>query len=342
MNKEEEGTRTYREQTATSASDAWAGEWNERTEYLVGARGVAALREACVVVVGVGGVGAYAAEMVARAGVGALFLVDGDVLTVTNLNRHLLGVRADVGTPKVELMARRVRAFNPACAVTARAEFVREDTPRAYFPARVDVLIDACDIASVKAHLAALCLAHDIPAVIATGAARRLDPTRVRLALLSETEGDPLAALLRRRLRRLCGDAALDRLTVVVSDEPPRPMPAACKDVRGRAILPSFCTTPAAAGCAAAHFAIQRILVAAGVVPNTLPVPKTRAAKAKLEKMKKKHNKQHQGHDQQHAQKRPRDVSPAAPAPAEAAPMEVTETAPAPAAAAAVEEEQQH
>ena len=316
----EEREKRQLEQTTTSEGDAWKGEWNERTEYLLGARGVAALRDACVVVVGVGGVGAYAAEMVARAGVGALFLVVGDVLTVTNLNRHLLGVRADVGTPKVELMARRVRAFNPDCAVTTRAEFVRADTPREYFPARIDVLIDACDIASVKAHLAELCLAHDIPAVIATGAARRLDPTRVHLALLSETEGDPLAALLRRRLRRICDDAALDRLTVVVSDEPPRPMPAVCKDVRGRAILPSFCTTPAAAGCAAAHFAIQRILIAAGLVPNTLPVPKTRSAKAKLEKMKKKRNKQHQQQgqqqqqqqEQQQAQKRPRDVPEAA------------------------------
>ena len=307
---EKEEKKTQREQTATSESDAWKGEWNERTEYLIGERGVAALKEACVVVVGVGGVGAYAAEMVARAGVGALFLVDGDVLTVTNLNRHLLGARADVGTAKVDLMARRVRAFNPACAVTARAEFVREDTPRAFFPARVDALIDACDIASVKAHLAALCLAHGIPAVVATGAARRLDPTRVRLALLSETEGDPLAALLRRRVRRLCGDAALDRLTVVVSDEPPSPVPAACKDGRGRATLPSFCTTPAAAGCAAAHFAITRILAAAGVVPDTLPAPKTRSARAKLEKAKKKRINAHtqQIHQQSEGQKRPRDA----------------------------------
>ncbi len=216
---------------------------------------------------------------------------------MTNLNRHLLGSRADVGTPKVALMARRIASFNPECVVTTRYEFIKENTPREFFPEKLDVLIDACDVASVKAHLAIMCLENNIPEVVAGGAARRLDPTKIHLSTLSETEGDPLAALLRKMIRKTCGEESLDRITVVVSDEPPMSIPTECKDVRGRAILPSFCTTPAAAGCAAAHFAIQTVLSTAGVIKSSLPVPKSKSAKARELKKKKKTAAQKRPHD---------------------------------------------
>jgi len=225
-----------------------------------------------VAVIGIGCVGGWCVEALARAGVGRMLLVDGDTLALTNINRHVLGTPAAVGRPKVELARERVLAINPRAVVECRCEFVRPDTPLlgALLPAGVHVVVDACDSLPVKAHIAEECsmATPPVPLICALGAARRLDPTRVRVTTLGKTFGDPLAARLRKALRKTCGQDALSRISVMFSDEPPCGMPEKrCIDPSGAKVLPSFVTVPAAAGLAAAHFVVSRIIAASGDPP---------------------------------------------------------------------------
>jgi tRNA A37 threonylcarbamoyladenosine dehydratase len=197
----------------------------DRAARLVGEPGLHTLHRARVLVFGVGGVGSFAAESLARTGTGTLALVDFDEICVTNANRQLHALKGTIGKRKVEVMAERLRLVNPVAVIEPVAQFYSADTSEALLAGRVDFVVDAIDNLTAKAHLVATCLARGIPIVSSMGAAARLDPTRVRIADLADTEVDPFARALRKLLREKHGIEARKGLTTgvtaVFSDETP-------------------------------------------------------------------------------------------------------------------------
>jgi len=190
---------------------------------LIGPEAFGRLQAAEVAVFGLGAVGSYAVEALARAGVGALRLVDFDTVQPSNINRQLLALQSTVGRPKTELAADRVRDISPRCRVDRRDAFVDAATAPALLDPLPDALVDAIDGVNTKVHLLAAAHRLGLFTVSSMGAARRLDPARIRTADLADTEVCPLARIVRRRLHRL----GIHRGIRCVFSTEPVPPPAA-------------------------------------------------------------------------------------------------------------------
>jgi tRNA A37 threonylcarbamoyladenosine dehydratase len=174
----------------------------DRVARLVGDAGLARLAAARVAVVGVGGVGSWAAESLVRSGVGAIDLVDFDDVCITNFNRQLHALDGEVGRPKAAVMAERLRRINPAADVRVQPAFYDDESAEGILGDRPDVVIDAIDCVSSKCHLLAACRCLGLRAVCATGSGGRLDPSQIAVADLAFTDVDPLARMVRKLLRR--------------------------------------------------------------------------------------------------------------------------------------------
>ncbi|HLT37455.1 MAG TPA: tRNA threonylcarbamoyladenosine dehydratase [Enhygromyxa sp.] len=174
----------------------------DRIGRLVGDQAMRKLLNSHVMVIGLGGVGSWAAEALARSGVGRLSLVDFDLVCVTNANRQLHAMRGTTGKPKVTVMAERLRAIHPTCEVEPIRCFYEADTSEDLLAREPDLIIDAIDNLTAKAHLIATCRARGLPLIVSGGASGRLDPTQIRVGDLSEVEGDPFLRSLRKILRR--------------------------------------------------------------------------------------------------------------------------------------------
>lgn len=195
----------------------------QRTELLVGGEGLERLKGARVAVIGLGGVGSYAAEALARASVGRLVLVDFDRVCVTNLNRQLHATRQTVNKPKAELMAERARAINPKIDVVGLAKFFGRDSADEILgsetdPPQLDYVLDCIDNMTAKVHLLQSCVRRGIPVISAMGAGGRMDPTRLRVSDISRTKIDPFARLVRDLLRQ---QGIVSGVECVWSEEPP-------------------------------------------------------------------------------------------------------------------------
>ena len=173
----------------------------DRMGRLIGDAGMHRLFESHVMIVGVGGVGSFAAEALMRSGVGRVTLVDFDLICVTNANRQLHTLRGTVGSPKVEVMAERLRLINPQAEVIAVREFYNHENSERLLSTKPDWVIDAIDNVTAKCHLLATCCEKGIPVVCSTGAAARMDPTKIEVADLADTRIDPLARSVRKILR---------------------------------------------------------------------------------------------------------------------------------------------
>ncbi len=178
---------------------------------LFGAAGLERLRRAHVCVVGVGGVGSWAVEALARSGVGRLTLVDLDEVCVSNVNRQLPALDGAVGRPKVEVLAERARAINPECAVRPVTEFFTASNAEPLLSERPDAVLDAIDHIANKCLLIARCRERGIPIVTCGGAGGRRDPTAVRVTDLAFTSHDRLLARVREQLRKEHGFAPAGR-----------------------------------------------------------------------------------------------------------------------------------
>lgn len=183
----------------------------DRMGRLVGDAAMERLLASHVMVIGLGGVGSWAAEALARAGVGKLSLVDFDLVCVTNANRQLHAMRGTTGKPKATVMAERLRLIHPTCAVEAVRSFYEAETSEALFERGPDLIIDAIDNLTAKAHLIAQCRERGVPLVVSGGASGRMDPTQVRLGDLAQVTGDPFLASLRKLLRKRHGFPAAPR-----------------------------------------------------------------------------------------------------------------------------------
>ncbi|MDR1734411.1 MAG: tRNA threonylcarbamoyladenosine dehydratase [Oscillospiraceae bacterium] len=188
-----------------------------RTQLLLGAEGLQRLKEARVIVFGIGGVGAFAAEALVRSGIGAIDLVDDDKLCLTNLNRQLIATRKTVGSVKVNVMRDRLLEINPQCTVTAHETFYNADTADRFDMTVYSYVLDAIDTVSAKLLLIERCQAAGTPIISCMGAGNKLDPTRFTIADIYETSVCPLAKVMRNELRK----RGIQKLKVVYSQEPP-------------------------------------------------------------------------------------------------------------------------
>ena len=188
-----------------------------RTTLLLGAQGVSALSKAHVCVFGVGGVGGFAVEALARAGVGALTIVDADTVDITNINRQIIATHDTIGCAKVQVMKERIASINPACHVEARQCFYLPETRHEFDFSCYDYVIDAIDTVTAKIDLVLAAQEANTPIISAMGAGNKLDPTRLEVADICNTSVCRLAKVMRKELRA----RGVEHLKCVYSKEPP-------------------------------------------------------------------------------------------------------------------------
>lgn len=225
----------------------------ERTARLMGEEAVERLAKKRVIVFGLGGVGGYAAEALARSGIGALDLVDHDTVSLSNLNRQILALHSTLGRYKTDVCAERIADISPECVVRTYRTFFTPETKGEFDFTQYDYVLDAID--TVAGKLAIIECARDagVPVISAMGAGGKLDPTLFRVTDISKTCGCPLARVMRRECRR----RGIDRLTAVWSPEEPAAAPAA-EDGR-RAVPGSAAFVPSVAGLIMAGEAVRQL-----------------------------------------------------------------------------------
>ncbi len=192
-----------------------------RTELLLGCDAVLKLSKSHVAVFGVGGVGGFSAEALARAGVGKITLVDSDKVSPSNINRQIIALTSTVGMPKVEVMKKRIEDINPDAQIITHELLYSEKTRDTFDFASYDYVVDAIDSVESKLDLILTAKAAGVPIISAMGAGKKLDPTRFRVADIKKTAVCPLARAVRTRLRQ----KGIPSLKVVFSDELPVPTP---------------------------------------------------------------------------------------------------------------------
>ncbi|MDE4083778.1 tRNA threonylcarbamoyladenosine dehydratase [Planococcus maritimus] len=189
-----------------------------RNELAIGKEGMEMVKGSTVAILGVGGVGSFAAEACARSGVGKIILVDKDNVDITNINRQLVANLSTVGQSKVEVMKKRIEDVNVECEVVTLHMFYTEDTYEEFFSHKPDYVIDASDTLIYKVHLIKECYSRRIPIISSMGAANKTDPTRFKIADISKTHTDPLAKMIRKKLKQ----AGIRKgVPVIFSDESP-------------------------------------------------------------------------------------------------------------------------
>ena len=189
-----------------------------RTEMLLGHEAMERLAACRVAVFGIGGVGGYVVEALARSGVGALDLIDSDRVSLTNLNRQILAAHSTLGQYKTDAAEKRVRDINPDCRVTVHRVFFLPDTQDQFDFSQFDYVVDAIDTVTGKLALAKKAMEAGTPIISAMGTGNKTDPTTLRVGDISETSVCPLARVMRTECRR----RGIERLKVVYSTEPPR------------------------------------------------------------------------------------------------------------------------
>lgn len=242
-------------------------DWQERTRLLVGDNGISHLSQATVAIIGLGGVGAYAAEMVARAGVGRMIILDSDRVSLTNKNRQLLATDPNLDRLKTEVMAERLLSINPDLKIDARTEFLTEENVAEVLgdlttlPRESFFLVDAIDTLAPKIALIQFCVNNQLPLVSSMGAGAKRDATQIRLADLSKSKNCPLAYMLRKRLRKV---GISKGFKVVYSEElPEREAIVPTENERNKkSQVGTLSYLPAVFGCVCAQAALQHLLTA--------------------------------------------------------------------------------
>ncbi len=202
----------------------------ERTQLLFGKNSIKALKKCRVAVFGIGGVGGYAVEALARAGVGAIDLIDNDTVSISNLNRQIIATHKTVGSLKTEIARQRILEINPECNVTIHSLFFDEKTAPAFNFSDFDYVIDAIDTVSSKIELVLLCVKAGTPIISSMGTGNKIDPTKFEIADIYKTSVCPLARVMRTELKK----RGVKGLKVVYSKELPaikERVPASCSFV---------------------------------------------------------------------------------------------------------------
>ena len=234
--------------------------WQERTSILLGEQMLDSLARKRVMVVGLGGVGAYAAEMLCRAGIGNMVLVDSDTVGETNLNRQLIALNSTLGKLKTDVLAQRLMDINPKVKLTVIPEYVEETNLEQIFAlaGELDYVVDAIDTLAPKIALIKHCVTSGIPHVTAMGAGAKLDATKIRIADLSKSYNCPLAFILRKKLRK---EGISKGFKVVFSEElPDREAIVPMEERNKKSQVGTISYLPAVFGCICAQAAIEHLI----------------------------------------------------------------------------------
>ncbi|MGX7069595.1 tRNA threonylcarbamoyladenosine dehydratase [Gemella bergeri] len=237
-----------------------------RNELVIGDEGLEILKNSRVGILGIGGVGSFAAESLARSGVGSLVIMDKDDIDITNINRQIHATTKTLGVSKVEEMKKRILDINPKCEVIAIRDFYKEDTYHKFYERKLDFVIDACDTVTFKLHLIQYCLKNKIPMISVMGSANKMDPTKFKIADISKTTVCPLAKVIRTTLKK---KRIKGKIPVVYSTESPTvankeyliKIGKQDSDIRKSKIPPAsnaFC--PSVAGLIAANYVYTNLL----------------------------------------------------------------------------------
>lgn len=223
---------------------------NERSALLLGNEALEILKNKTVLVVGIGGVGSFCVEALARTGIGHLILVDKDKVESSNINRQLLATTETIDQVKVIVMKKRIQTLNPECKVDTYDCFYDCSTDEKIFSQKIDFVIDCIDSIKSKQDLAMACIQRDIPFLSSMGTARRLDLSKLEIMELEKTSYDPIAKRMRNWKRK---NKIRNKIWVVCSTEPPRPVEA------GKP-LPSMIFVPASAGLLLASECVKKLI----------------------------------------------------------------------------------
>lgn len=227
-----------------------------RSEMLIGEDGIKKLANSHIAVFGLGGVGSYTAEALARAGVGELTVVDNDTVSVTNINRQLYALTSTVGMKKTQVAAERISQINPECKVHIIDGFYLEENSADFFLYNYDYVADAVDTVQAKLSLAVECRKRGIPLIACMGTGNKLDPTEFRVSDISKTSMCPLCRVMRRELKVM----GIDSLKVVWSPEKPIKPAATAEESTRRALPGSISFVPPVAGMIMAGEIIKDLL----------------------------------------------------------------------------------
>lgn len=233
-------------------------EFNSRTALLIGENATAKLQQSHVLVVGVGGVGGYAAELLCRAGIGSFTIIDGDSIDITNINRQIIASHSDIGKSKVDVMKKRMLDINPQTTINAINRFLNADDVTDIFNNNsFDFVVDAIDSIPAKCQIIKEASSREIDIISSMGAGCRIDASKVRLDKLCNTHHDGLSKAVRKRFT---GSDIPNRLTVVFSEEPPIQEATEPSDIPGkRATVGTISYIPAVFGCYMAQYVIKCI-----------------------------------------------------------------------------------
>ncbi len=226
-----------------------------RQTMILGTDALSRLQRSHVAVFGIGGVGSFCAEALARAGVGRLTLVDDDTVALSNLNRQLIALHSTVGLPKAEVMAERIRDINPDCQVEALYLRYEEETKERFFSLQPDYIADAIDSVGAKLSLIETAIERKIPIISSMGTGNKLNPTLFTITDISKTSGCPLARVMRRELKK----RGILHHTVLFSPEEPR-RPDAEVQEGSRPVPGSVSWVPSSAGLIIAGHIIQELI----------------------------------------------------------------------------------
>ena len=234
--------------------------WQERTSMLLGEQVLDSLAVRRVMVVGLGGVGAYAAEMLCRAGVGTMVIIDSDAVSETNINRQLIALTSTVGKLKTDVVAQRLKDINPKVNLIVIPEYVEDTNLEEIFAAagQLDYVVDAIDTLAPKISLIKYCVEHGIPHVSAMGAGAKLDATKIRIADISKSYNCPLAYILRKKLRK---EGISKGFKVVFSEElPDRDAIVPMEERNKKSQVGTISYLPAVFGCVCAQAAVEHLI----------------------------------------------------------------------------------
>lgn len=232
----------------------------ERSLLVFGEQGIAKLQNAHVLIAGVGGVGGFVAESLARAGVGTLTLIDHDTVNASNKNRQIIALDSSTGGYKVDVMQERIADINPNCKVITSKAFIRPEDMQDLLSTPFDYVVDAIDSLNCKVSLVATAKQLNRPVVSSMGAGRRVDPSKIKLADISKTHGCALARNMRQRLKK---QGISKGVMTVFSEEipmPPGPMEE-IEGARGRVVNGTASYMPGIFGLMLAGFVIQTLAV---------------------------------------------------------------------------------
>lgn len=234
--------------------------WKQRTELMIGTAGIEKLADSHVLVVGLGGVGGMAAEMICRAGVGKMTIIDRDTVSVTNINRQIIALTSTIGQNKADVLGKRLLDINPQLELTIINDWLdSENTAQLLDNNRFDFVVDAIDTLSPKVFLIKSCIERKIPIISSMGSGGKTDPSQILISDISKTEYCTLARAVRQRLKKLgiknglpvvYSTECVDKNTVILTDD----------EQYKRSTLGTISYLPAIFGCYLASYVIKKLI----------------------------------------------------------------------------------